>query len=158
MNESLEQAVRRRAKNRCEYCQIPAYISEFTFPVDHIVAQQHRGGPFPAVGRSGKNLKKISAALWPLVQTSGGLHRFAGVRGDALWAALLPGPVRREDRLAVVVGSMLSDSTRRRCRPDSEEFAPSRAPQSESGELILACILVRSDRSLVRVPRSQLAA
>ncbi len=43
MNESLEWQVRKRAKECCEYCQIPAYISEFTFPLDHIIAQQHLG-------------------------------------------------------------------------------------------------------------------
>jgi hypothetical protein len=43
MNESLERRVRRRAKEHCEYCRIPAYISEFTFPLDHIIARQHRG-------------------------------------------------------------------------------------------------------------------
>lgn len=43
MSERLEERVRERAKGRCEYCQIPAYISEFTFPIDHIIAQQHRG-------------------------------------------------------------------------------------------------------------------
>src|SRR5262245_24635566 len=43
MNESLERRVRDRAKNRCEYCRIPAFISEFTFPLDHIIAQQHGG-------------------------------------------------------------------------------------------------------------------
>ena len=43
MNESLERRVRKRAGDRCEYCKIPAYISEFTFPVDHIIAQQHGG-------------------------------------------------------------------------------------------------------------------
>src|SRR4051795_46783 len=43
MSDSLERQVRERAKPRCEYCLIPAHISEFTFPVDHIIAQQHRG-------------------------------------------------------------------------------------------------------------------
>ncbi|MGO8902807.1 MAG: HNH endonuclease [Isosphaeraceae bacterium] len=43
MNESLERRVRERANNRCEYCKIPAYVSEFTFPLDHIIAEQHRG-------------------------------------------------------------------------------------------------------------------
>jgi HNH endonuclease len=43
MDESLEQQVRERAKHRCEYCRIPASISEFTFPIDHIIAQQHGG-------------------------------------------------------------------------------------------------------------------
>src|SRR5690349_11193849 len=43
MDESLERRVRKRAKDRCEYSRIPAYISEFTFPLDHIIAQQHGG-------------------------------------------------------------------------------------------------------------------
>jgi hypothetical protein len=43
MTESLEDRVRQRAKNCCEYCQIPTYVSNFTFPLDHIIAQQHRG-------------------------------------------------------------------------------------------------------------------
>ena len=43
MDERFERQVRERAKHRCEYCRIPAYISEFTFPIDHIIAQQHGG-------------------------------------------------------------------------------------------------------------------
>jgi HNH endonuclease len=43
MNESLERRVRIRAGDRCEYCRIPVYVSEFTFPIDHIIAQQHGG-------------------------------------------------------------------------------------------------------------------
>ena len=43
MNEALERRDRERAKSRCEYCKIPASISEFTFPIDHIIAQQHHG-------------------------------------------------------------------------------------------------------------------
>lgn len=43
MDKALERQVRERAKHRCEYCRIPAYISEFTFPIDHIIAQQHGG-------------------------------------------------------------------------------------------------------------------
>ena len=43
MNEALDQRVRVRAKHRCEYCKIPASISALTFPLDHIIAQQHRG-------------------------------------------------------------------------------------------------------------------
>jgi hypothetical protein len=45
MSESLDRRVRERAKNRYEYCKIPAYISEFTFPLDHIIAQQHAAWP-----------------------------------------------------------------------------------------------------------------
>ena len=43
MNESLDRRVRERAGNRCEYCKVPAEISAFTFPLDHIIAQQHGG-------------------------------------------------------------------------------------------------------------------
>ena len=43
MDESLERRVRKRAKNRCEYRKLPAFISEFSFPLDHIIAQQHGG-------------------------------------------------------------------------------------------------------------------
>jgi HNH endonuclease len=43
MSESLESRVRQRAKNRCEYCKIPTYLSDFTFPLNHIISQQHRG-------------------------------------------------------------------------------------------------------------------
>lgn len=43
MHEALERRVRKRAKQRCEYCLIPVFISEFTFPIDHIIAQQHQG-------------------------------------------------------------------------------------------------------------------
>jgi 5-methylcytosine-specific restriction endonuclease McrA len=43
MKESLDVRVRIRAGDRCEYCRIPSYISEFTFPIDHIIAQQHGG-------------------------------------------------------------------------------------------------------------------
>jgi hypothetical protein len=43
MKESLKRRVRERAQGRCEYCKIPTYVSEFTFPFDHVVAQQHGG-------------------------------------------------------------------------------------------------------------------
>ncbi|WP_169979049.1 HNH endonuclease [Tautonia rosea] len=43
MNASLERNVRERAKHRCEYCRLPSFVSEFTFPIDHIIARQHGG-------------------------------------------------------------------------------------------------------------------
>ena len=43
MNDALERRVRKRAKDRCEYCKLPAFISAFAFPLDHIIAQQHGG-------------------------------------------------------------------------------------------------------------------
>ena len=47
MMTPLERRVRRRAKGRCEYCRLPRVASEFTFPIDHIIARQH-GGPTEA--------------------------------------------------------------------------------------------------------------
>jgi HNH endonuclease len=43
MNASLDRRVRERARNCCEYCKVPAYVSEFTFPIDHIIPEQHHG-------------------------------------------------------------------------------------------------------------------
>lgn len=39
----LERQVRRRARGCCEYCRLPRFASEFTFPLDHIIARQHGG-------------------------------------------------------------------------------------------------------------------
>jgi hypothetical protein len=45
MDESLAEEVRERAGHRCEYCRMPqTFYPTVTFPVDHIIAQQH-GGP-----------------------------------------------------------------------------------------------------------------
>jgi hypothetical protein len=45
MDELLVEQVRQRAGLRCEYCLMPqAFYPTVTFPVDHIIAQQH-GGP-----------------------------------------------------------------------------------------------------------------
>jgi HNH endonuclease len=44
MDEQLRNDVRRRAGNRCEYCRIPQDLFPYlTFPVDHVIARQHRG-------------------------------------------------------------------------------------------------------------------
>lgn len=43
MTPTLERRVRRRARGRCEYCRFPRFASEFTFPIDHIIARQHGG-------------------------------------------------------------------------------------------------------------------
>ena len=43
MSEALDGRVRKRAGNRCEYCRVPAEISAFAFPLDHIIARQHGG-------------------------------------------------------------------------------------------------------------------
>jgi len=44
MDDALRSYVRARAGNRCEYCHIHQDHDPFyAFPIDHIIAQQHRG-------------------------------------------------------------------------------------------------------------------
>lgn len=44
MNESIAEQVRRRAQSLCEYCRMPqVFYATIPFPVDHIIARQHRG-------------------------------------------------------------------------------------------------------------------
>ena len=43
MEKSLAELVRWRARERCEYCQLPQAFSSFRFQIDHIIAQQHLG-------------------------------------------------------------------------------------------------------------------
>jgi hypothetical protein len=44
MDELLAQGVRERARHVCEYCLMPqAFYPTVTFPIDHVVARQHRG-------------------------------------------------------------------------------------------------------------------
>jgi hypothetical protein len=43
MPGKLERRVRERARNSCEYCLLPQEAYRFTFPLDHIIAKQHRG-------------------------------------------------------------------------------------------------------------------
>ncbi|HKB03133.1 MAG TPA: HNH endonuclease signature motif containing protein [Gemmataceae bacterium] len=44
MDEALAQAVRGRAGYACEYCRmLQAFYPTITFPIDHIIARQHRG-------------------------------------------------------------------------------------------------------------------
>lgn len=43
MDAALQQAVRERAKHRCEYCHFPAAFAELPFHQDHVIAQQHGG-------------------------------------------------------------------------------------------------------------------
>ncbi len=39
----LARKVRDRARNRCEYCQLPESMSPIPHEIDHIVAEQHGG-------------------------------------------------------------------------------------------------------------------
>jgi hypothetical protein len=44
MGLTLAQAVRQRAGDTCEYCQMPqAFYPTIPFPIDHIIARQHGG-------------------------------------------------------------------------------------------------------------------
>ena len=43
MEPALQDAVRIRARHRCEYCHFPEQFAELPFHVNHIVARQHGG-------------------------------------------------------------------------------------------------------------------
>jgi hypothetical protein len=43
MDAALIRLVWRRAKNRCEYCQLPQEYDDRPFEIDHIIARKHRG-------------------------------------------------------------------------------------------------------------------
>jgi hypothetical protein len=38
---ATRQFVRARAEERCEYCRLPQWLSDKSFQIEHIVAQQH---------------------------------------------------------------------------------------------------------------------
>jgi hypothetical protein len=43
MEEALQELVRHRARDCCEYCRLPARLSSTPFQFDHIIAEQHGG-------------------------------------------------------------------------------------------------------------------
>jgi hypothetical protein len=43
MDESLERLVRLRARERCEYGELPKALSRLLFEVDHVIARKHGG-------------------------------------------------------------------------------------------------------------------
>lgn len=43
MNARLAAIVRKRARNRCEYCHLPESATSMLFELDHIIAEQHGG-------------------------------------------------------------------------------------------------------------------
>ena len=43
MNQDLVRQVWQRARDRCEYCHLPASVYPLPFHVDHIIARQHGG-------------------------------------------------------------------------------------------------------------------
>lgn len=48
MTGDLARRVRRRARYRCEYCQLPQSAVPIRHQVDHIIAEQHEGGDEPS--------------------------------------------------------------------------------------------------------------
>jgi hypothetical protein len=47
MESTLEQRVWRRAKARCEYCQLAQALSPLPHEIDHIIARKHGGETAP---------------------------------------------------------------------------------------------------------------
>jgi hypothetical protein len=43
MDRKTEHIVRLRGGGVCEYCRLPEVVSHLPFPLDHIIARQHRG-------------------------------------------------------------------------------------------------------------------
>jgi HNH endonuclease len=43
MDRDLDNRIRKRARQVCEYCHMPQGAYRFTFPIDHIIARQHGG-------------------------------------------------------------------------------------------------------------------
>ena len=43
MDARLREAVRRRARGRCEYCQFPESFTRVPFQIDHITPEKHEG-------------------------------------------------------------------------------------------------------------------
>lgn len=47
IDAATRRAVRQRAGERCEYCQLPEQAAEVPFHIEHITARQHGGGDDP---------------------------------------------------------------------------------------------------------------
>jgi len=47
MHSALEQQVRRRAEDTCEYCRLPESVSDLPHVLDHVIARQHSGETLP---------------------------------------------------------------------------------------------------------------
>lgn len=48
IDATVVQLVRRRARERCEYCRLPAGASLLPLVIDHVIARQHGGSDDPA--------------------------------------------------------------------------------------------------------------
>ncbi len=47
VDSAIQEQVRTRAGDRCEYCRLPQAVHPLTFHVEHIIARQHRGETVP---------------------------------------------------------------------------------------------------------------
>jgi 5-methylcytosine-specific restriction endonuclease McrA len=43
MGRAIEQEIRARAQDSCEYCRLPEKLSKLKFVFDHVIAPQHGG-------------------------------------------------------------------------------------------------------------------
>jgi 5-methylcytosine-specific restriction endonuclease McrA len=43
MRRTLEERIRHRARNSCEYCRMPQPAYDLRFQIDHVIARQHGG-------------------------------------------------------------------------------------------------------------------
>lgn len=43
ISDAVREAVRQRARKRCEYCLRPENISQITYHIDHIISEKHGG-------------------------------------------------------------------------------------------------------------------
>ncbi len=43
MDRALQELVWRRARHRCEYCQVPQDFDRLPFEIDHIISEKHHG-------------------------------------------------------------------------------------------------------------------
>lgn len=87
MSRDRFEAVRERAGQRCEYCQMPASCDPIPFEIDHIIARKHGGATEPgnlALSCFSCNVHKGPnlAGLDPLLEV---LTRLFHPRADA-WA------------------------------------------------------------------------
>ena len=84
MDRALDEEVRTRAHDACEYCRLPQAASRIRFPIDHVVALQH-GGPTEAAnlalccGRCNRYKGPNLAGIDP---TTGRLTRLFNPRRD----------------------------------------------------------------------------
>ena len=69
----IDQLVRERVDNRCEYCRLPQAAVRFRFPLDHVTARQHQSDE----PRSGE--RPIDSPLNPRLDQWADHFRWEGV-------------------------------------------------------------------------------